>query len=115
MVSDILNIPYLDLIIRYAEKNQYAVMYLSKTNGLVYYDSYIECENSYITNLKLWSAIVSEQVLRMCLDINVPKVVFMNHNKRGYEELIYSVRKRGLTVETPIQGYKESVLNIILK
>lgn len=113
-VGDIINVSYLDLIVRYADKNQYAIMYLSKTKGLVYYDSYIDYESNKVINMELWEAIVSEQILRMCLDINVPKVVLMNLNKIGYKGLTDKIRRRGLTVENPIQGYKEDILNVIL-
>lgn len=113
-VADIIDVTYLDSIIRYADRKNLAVMYLSFSIGLVYYDTYIQNESRSFTLNKIWYAVVSEQVVRACLSYGVSKVYLMNNVRYGYDNLSKSIERRGVKVISPILGYKEDVIPKLL-
>ena len=113
-VSDIVHLSYLDSVAEFSDKMQLALTYLSFSKGIVFYDSFLS--NEIIKKeSKIWDAIVSEQIFRMCLSFSVPEVWLMSLYRNDYKGLISFLRARGVKVRTPLYGYTEDIVPIVLR
>lgn len=106
LVQDIIQIDYFDSLIGYANRHGLVTVYLSKAQGIVYYDSYIKYELERPIDLDLWQSVVAEQVSRLCVQHMTPKVHLMCTGIRDFSGMIPKLKARGVQVETPILGYR---------
>lgn len=115
-VKDIItnNKSYRD-ILRYANRNSLCVIYLSFSHGIVMYDDYLTYERY---NVKMYgqigSAIVAEQIYRLCLEYSMNKIYIMNTDRLAYRELNKRLKNKGIIVYNPIEGYKRDYIRNIL-
>lgn len=93
-----------DKALEFSKDNDMCVMYLSSL-GILYSDDDIVRSNvplySYDTSrLKMWSAVVCEQVYRFCTDNMISKVCIITNNNSLYKFLIENLGRRGIEVNT---------------
>lgn len=113
-VQEILSLSYLDALIDYANRKSLAVLYLSKSAGIVHYDDFIQYEPDVPVNLNLWQSVVAEQIGRLCIQFSTPEVHLMCQTRVEYEGIVSKLRSRGVRVTTPILGYKSNVVSRVL-
>jgi hypothetical protein len=92
-------------------------MYISSTKGLTYSDDYLENEidsKYHGKDLSLWSHIVAEQIIRLCIEYSVSETYFMIRNRKEYLEIRSILKRSGISVNTPIMGYKTSIVDKLL-
>lgn len=115
LVYELIDDKNLGAIIDYSNKKGLYVVYLSESNGIVYYDSYIKERNKRVKKNKLWSVIIGEQIFRLCFSYSVTEVYLMNTSRYEYKILKEFLRHKGLRVYNPIEGYKEDSVFEVLR
>lgn len=108
-VCDIISNSLLPEILKFAERKNLAVMYLSNIHGLVYYDTFLTNESmrQRPKQIQLWTRLVAEQIYRECIELSVTKIFYMGNNFRGLDiSLKYTIIGYGLRFEFPLSGMR---------
>lgn len=112
---EVSNIYFLEDILDYAKRQNLAVLYLSVSNGIVCADDLIQRDSISISSFdndrfKKWSAVISEEISRVCLLFMTPKVYLMCRSYNSYYLISDILSRRGIRVYTPIAGVKGDIV-----
>ena len=118
MKSEIYNVSsIIDLknYLSYAEEHNLGVLYISFQYGVSYADDIVTKSRKSLfqlsrVQLKIWSKIIAEQVLRECLLHLVSEVHLMVKHETQYKFLIQEIQYRGVKVFTPLLQSKDNEL-----
>lgn len=86
------------------------VVYLTG-NGILYQDDIIKKDDFTLREAKVnsdWCYIVSEEVYRLCLQLDTNYVMFLTRSESMYK-LTKVLRSRGILVDLPIMGIRDNV------
>lgn len=101
---------YLKILIEYSLSKSMDVVYLTG-NGILYQDDIIKKDDFTLREAKVnsdWCYIVSEEVYRLCLQLDTNYVMFLTRSESMYK-LTKVLRSRGILVDLPIMGIRDNV------
>lgn len=101
---------YLKILIEYSLSKSMDVVYLTG-NGILYQDDIIKKDDFTLREAKVnsdWCYIVSEEVYRLCLQLDTNYIMFLTRSESMYK-LTKVLRSRGILVDLPIMGIKDNV------
>lgn len=101
---------YLKILIEYSLSKSMDVVYLTG-NGILYQDDIIKKDDFTLREVKVnsdWCYIVSEEVYRLCLQLDTNYVMFLTRSESMYK-LTKVLRSRGILVDLPIMGIRDNV------
>ena len=114
-VKDLIGLSYIDDIISYSNRKNFTVLYMSYSRGLVFYNTFLDSEVIIPKIGELWYKVVSEQVFRTCVLCGTSNVyLFIKHNNE-LDKLPKYLVNRGLKVKTPIKGFRDDIIPVLLK
>ena len=112
-VKDLVGLSYIGNIFNYSKRKNFAVLYLSYSKGIVFYDTFLERE--VITDVSdLWYKVVSEQIFRTCVLCSTSNVYLFIKHSRELENLPKYLVDRGIKVKTPIKGFMDNIIPKLL-
>lgn len=114
VVKDLVNVPYYLDLVQYANRNNYTILYLTYSRGIVSYDTFLDGE--VIRPLTdLWCKIVYEQLIRSCIICGTFNLIFMVRYSNELFKLVDYIEGKGFTIKTPIKGLKSFCVRDFLR
>ena len=116
---EVSHIPFLEDILKYSHRHQYSLLYMYDFCGICYSDDIIHPSEIRLyklgrDNLKKWSIVVCEQIVRLCIDFSCSKVYFMGTKISHYQYLFKLLERRGVEVRSPLVGKPKNIIENIL-
>jgi len=113
-VKDLIGVSYIDDIFNYSKRKNFAVLFLSYSKGVVFYDTFLDNEVIISNVSDIWCKVVSEQIFRTGVMCNTSNIyLFVKHSKE-LDKLPKYLVERGLKVKTPIKGFTDDIIPKLL-